>query len=457
MTYFKPSNYNHFLYLENEDKYLVYNAISNGLAKLEPEIYRLIKDGQQSFLNLHDSKENADIIKELYRGHILIDNDLDEFEMLHTKFNMTKYFQRVLSLTIVTTLDCNLNCTYCYEGYRGDRYADEDLENKIVDFAADKILSMDYKFLHITWYGGEPLLNKDFIYSLSRKLLALCKSHDVNYGAMIVTNGTLLTRTIVQQLKRYKVGSMQITIDGPQEIHDKRRPLKNPKKSSYQLIVNNIKRIFGLIPIQIRVNVDKTNITKTLPLLDEFEKFGWLARSRDIFVYIGFTKEWTSNCSNITPNCFSMREFSEAEIEFQRLLISKGYNALNLYPNLTSYCVAISPHGFVIDPGGELHKCWSDVGNKDAYFGNVREPIKLNKKLLDWLSFDPLTHLPECKDCRFFPICGGGCPYVPIRQKEKLKNDDVYNCTPWRMFLEEKMKLFMQDKAMKLKQTNKGG
>lgn len=45
MGLFKPSEYNHFIYIEEEDKYLIYNAISNGLAKLDPEIFNRLKEG----------------------------------------------------------------------------------------------------------------------------------------------------------------------------------------------------------------------------------------------------------------------------------------------------------------------------------------------------------------------------------------------------------------------------
>ena len=220
--------------------------------------------------------------------------------------------------------------------------------------------------------------------------------------------------------------------------------------------MNNIKRVLGIMPIQIRINVDKTNFSGTLQLLEEFEKNGWLKRSKDMFVYIGYTREWTTNCSNMLPYCFSMKEFSKAEIEFQKLLISRGFDVGGLYPSQTSWCVAVSPHGFVIDPGGEIHKCWSEVGDKQAYMGNVKEPVKLlNRKLLEWLSYNPLEQSSQCRNCNLFPVCGGGCPYVTTKQKEKLKKEKTYNCTPWKIFMEEKIRLFLQHKAMELKKTIK--
>ncbi len=454
MPKYKPSKYNHFIYLKDDDKYLIFNSISNGLAKLEPDIFNALKEGSSGLESLEQSPGNKDLFQRLYAGNLIINHDFDEIAFLRTRFNMGKFGQKTLSLTIVTTLDCNLNCVYCYEGNRSPKYAGEDLEDSIVKFAEERIKSAGYKSLYVTWFGGEPLLNKDFIFSLSKKLLGLCKIHHISYGAMIVTNGTIMNKSIANRLKRLKVNSMQITIDGLMETQDKRRPLKNSKRSSFKLIMGNIKRVLGILPIQVRINVDKTNYSESLRLLEYFEKNGFMNNPNALFFYIGYTREWTPNCSNISPNCFSMKEFSEAEIEFQRMLIAKGYRIGNLYLSPTGTCVAISPHGYVIEPGGELHKCWSDVGNKDAYLGNVNEPVTLNAKLLKWLNFDPLEQFPECRECNLFPVCGGGCPYVAITQKDKLEKDKYYNCTPWKLFMEEKIRLFLEGKAKQLGDKN---
>lgn len=397
MTLYKPSKYNHFIYMKEEDKYLIYNSISNGLAKVEADVFNRLKEGAEGLALLEGDPGTKELLKRMYDGNIIVDNDFDEIDFLRTRFNMGKYGQKILSLTIVTTNDCNLNCVYCYEGNRSPIYAGKETEDGIIKFAEERIKSMGYKGIYVTWYGGETCMNKEFIFSLSKRLLALCKTHHLSYNAILVTNGTLMNKRLALRLKRLKVQYLQITIDGLKETHDKRRPLKNPRKSSFQLIINNVKQVLGIIPIHVRINIDKTNFSESIQLLDYFEKNGMLKDSQNIFFYIGYTREWTSTCSNISPNCFSMKEFSEAEIEFQKMLIARGYRLGNLYLSPTGSCVSISPHGYVIEPGGELHKCWSDVGNKEAFLGHVNEPVKLNSKLLKWLNFDPLEQLQHIR------------------------------------------------------------
>ncbi len=450
----KLSNYNFFLHMEDEERYLVYNSLSNGLGLLEPDVYSMLNRGEEGLSALIGDPKRAELIENLKKGSIIVDKEFNELDFLKTRYHMSKFGPTTLALTIVTTLSCNLLCIYCYQGELAGKVANNSTLDAVLEFTKERIERAGYKNLHITWYGGEPLLNKDYLFSLSSRLINFCKKKKIGYAATIVTNGTVLNKEIVKRLKRHQVRHMQITIDGPKHIHDQRRPLKAGGKSSYDVIMKNIGRVKGILPVQIRINVDKSNYDDVFLFLDDLDGRGWLS-SGDLAFYIGYTREWTSNCSNIVSECFSMKEFSQAEIDFQKRLLDRGYDISNIYPTPSGgACFSLSPHGYVIDPGGELHKCWADVGNKDAYLGNVRTPIAMSPKLLKWLSFNPFEKFPECTECKFFPICGGGCPYVAIKQMEKLETDRNYNCTAWKLYFEEKMRIFLQAKADNIKKEN---
>jgi uncharacterized protein len=262
---------------------------------------------------------------------------------------------------------------------------------------------------------------------------------------MVVSNGTILNKKIARRLKACKVSHIQVTIDGPRETHDARRPFTEGRLSSYEVIVRNVERILGVLPVHIRINVDRTNQARSLELVDEMRNRGWLDGTKDCFFYLGYTRVWTSVCSSIANQCFTMEEFSQAELDFQKDLMARGFQLSNLYPTRSSTCVAASPAGFVIDPDGALAKCWADVGNKEAYIGNVRDPLPINPRHLEWLSYDPLLQLPECRVCKYFPICAGGCPYVVINQKGMFGKN--YNCTPWKILMKKKMEVFLEQLA----------
>jgi len=452
---YKISNYNYFFDFAEENQYLIYNSISNGLAQVDKDILYLLKKGEEGLKILLNDESKKEILDQFYRGNILVDKNFDELEFLKAKMNMGKFSQKTLNLTIVTTLSCNLECQYCYQGRINSISSPILIKDDILKFVEDRISLMGYRYLNVTWYGGEPLMEKGFIFSLAKDLQKLCKSLHCHYSSTIVTNGTILDKKIIDKLKAAKVKNIQITLDGPKSIHDKRRPFKNSSKSSFEKIISNIERVFGIIPISLRINVDKTNFQNTRELLDEFKERGWFDKPGMFFVYIGFTREWTNKCKNIAPYCFSMKEFSEAEMEFQAMLLNDGYDTGSLYPYPSAMCAAVSPHSFVIEPDGNLHKCWSDVGDVNAYIGNIKEPIELNPKLLQWLNYNPIDKNPGCGECKFLPICWGGCPYVYLKKQDNLGKDATYNCSPWKILIEQKMRFYLKERIKKSKMEEK--
>jgi len=439
MSTYKLSRYNHYLNPTAQNGPMVYNAVSNGLAKLDPEVYELLSRGEQGLEAMEGDPSRAQLLASLRKGHVIVEKDLDEIEFMRLKLNLSRFGNLGLSLTIVPTLGCNLACTYCYEGLRGAKFMSDETEDALVAFTKTQVERFGYRSVVVSWFGGEPLMRPKRIYSLSKKLIALCKKAKINYSSMVVTNGTYLNPSMARQLKAHKVSHVQVTIDGPKEIHDARRPFKGGSKSSFDLITRNVESVLGLLPVHVRINVDKTNHQRSLELVDEMRARGWFDEGKQCAFYVGYTRVWTPVCSSIADQCFSMEEFSETELQFQSDLLKRNFSLGNLYPSRSTYCMAAAPGGFVVGPDGELYKCWSDVNNLEACIGNVSTPLELNPKLMEWLNYDPLTQFPKCRECAFFPICAGGCPQVAIQRK----NSDGCNCTPWKVLMNQKIDVFL--------------
>ena len=81
------------------------------------------------------------------------------------------------------------------------------------------------------WYAGYR--------GTFQELIELCEEKEITYSAGIITNGYLLTKENAERLKECQVGRVQITLDGPKEIHDVRRPLVNGN-GTYDIIMKNI-------------------------------------------------------------------------------------------------------------------------------------------------------------------------------------------------------------------------
>ena len=134
---------------------------------------------------------------------------------------------------------CNLGCRYCYylekehlypEG-ESLRMADDILEEYIVQH----ISAFPGSVIRFSWHGGEPtVLGLDYF----RKIVALQRKHRPASRRIlngIQTNGTLLDEDWCRFLaaEGFAVG---LSLDGPQEMHDRYRVTKNQKPTHEQVM-----------------------------------------------------------------------------------------------------------------------------------------------------------------------------------------------------------------------------
>lgn len=119
---------------------------------------------------------------------------------------------------------CNLDCSYCYYLDKSEIYggrepimSDEMLETVVREY----IKANDVPQVTFNWHGGEPLvLGLDFY----KKAIALEKEYADGKKILntLQTNGTLITREWAEFFKEndFLIG---ISLDGPQDVHDKFR------------------------------------------------------------------------------------------------------------------------------------------------------------------------------------------------------------------------------------------
>jgi len=268
---------------------------------------------------------------------------------------------------------------------------------------------------HVTWYGGEPLLAASTLWDLSERFLKLSEQHSFRYSAAITTNGTLLTKDTVSNLLRYRVTSMQVTVDGPREIHDARRPFRRGTRSSFDTILENLDHVVGKMDISLRINTDRRNAAFTEDLLGILADKGWLGEDTGFYPYMAPVSKLTDACADVAQECCTAASFLDHSISFCKACGTYGVpirtRALYHFPVSVKYnCGAVSLNSMVITPSGDIHKCGLTVSDENESLGNIREPLDLvNPNLLKWLNFDPFA-LEACRECDLLPICLGACP-----------------------------------------------
>jgi uncharacterized protein len=426
----KQSKYNFFFKLE-DGKVLAYNALKNGLAVLNSfivdEITKLKKGAN---LNLDN-----DTVNELIRGGFIVTDNFDEYGVLTIRRHLQQYASKGLALTIAPTINCNLACSYCFENPHKLTMS-EKVENNLIKFVKDN-LNTGSDFFFVTWYGGEPLLCIDKILSLSNEFKKIAKKLKIPYSADIITNGTLYTKDIAYKLKEANVTDVQITLDGYKEMHDVRRPFKAGNKSSFDVICEKLEETVGILPVNLRINVDRENVNKAIDFVKFIKSMDWFD-GKFIHPYFGYVRKYTSSCRCSQDECLLAGEFWEKEFELHKFLLKKGITE-PAYPSISSGCGATSTNSYVIGPLGELYKCWNHVGEKSQIVGYIDKPVELNELYVNYLHQSFETD-KECRDCKFLPICMGGCVDIMIKSKQGLLPEK--DCAKWKYYLQKQLELY---------------
>lgn len=376
--------------IDKKEDLIIYNSLSGALLKIS-------KDKIEDARNI------------LIEKGILIENDKDETILYKYIYYQRIFSNKIINITIAPTTDCNLRCPYCFEGENKHK---EYMDNETIDSITKYLISKKGREIHLTWFGGEPLLCFDKIIELTDKL----NSNDIHFSASIVTNGTLLNDPIVERLYKLNLNNIQITFDGEKDIHDKKRFFKNGK-GTYDLIIKNIDNILEktTIPLILKINIDKTNYkscTKLFALLKN-KYSSYIERNR-----LKISSNYIRNITNFEGNdCLTEYEYLNFYTQVEQRQIP--------FPNLCLPCPLRNRSDIVIGPDGSIYKCLEFLGNKSKSIGNIKKlSISISKMAECALSYDPFED-KECMNCAILPICGGGCPN---NRAKKALGEDISLC-----------------------------
>lgn len=412
---YKPSNYNFIWPLEESKNVLIFNSLSTRLAEIPGNFTHILGSKQVDPGGLSDEEKN--LAAEFIKDGFLIDDSVDELKIIRYTSASQKYNKDVLSLTIAPTLDCNFKCMYCYQGSRSANLMPEEVQDAIVEYVSKSAKRVD-KIL-ITWFGGEPLLAKDIIYRLSKELTGVARKNDCSYAAFMITNGSLFDNDSICRLKDYGVRAFQITLDGPPEIHNKRRAMEENgvMQDSFGIILSNMKDLISnQMKVNIRVNIDDENVDSIEELMDILGSSG----IKNANIYPAQVVPYTEACKSIENACLNKKEFAEIGSKFYEMLMRKGFKTdySSIYPRRKSnYCGADHINSLSIGPDGLIYKCWSDFGISENNVGNIMD-LSRGKQLkashISWLTWDPFD-FNQCRKCKVLPLCMGGCPHAGMK------------------------------------------
>lgn len=169
-----------------------------------------------------------------------------------------------VSVTLEVTKKCTQNCFFCEPKLAGHR----DVESSRGDFTEDEILRIlrklrDSKVLELLISGGEPLMRED---------LPKIVSTSVEYGLYpsVVTNGLFATKGMSRALREAGLKSIQVSMEGPEKIHDEITSVLGSYRSSLQ----GIRNLSEELDVVVSSVVTKMNYRYLPEMLEEIGREG---------------------------------------------------------------------------------------------------------------------------------------------------------------------------------------
>lgn len=334
-----------------------------------------------------------------------------------------------LYVVVQPTQACQLGCGYCGQEHTAARLSEAD-QDLLVDRVARSLRSQRFRTLSIGWFGAEPLLAMQVIRRLSNQLQSVAREYGVIYSASVTTNGLALTADVATELVREcAVTSIEVTLDGLEADHDRRRHWKNGAPSFDRILANlvNVARRDDLdVRLSVRCNTDRANAEGVIALIDLLADLDLQHR---VSFYAAAVHSWGNDAH---LRSLDDDEFAERQIEWMDHQLRRGF-AVDFVPGLRPVvCMSVVPSAEVVEANGEIVSC-TEVSYVPAYgspnafrvghlrdrdASRIRGRVHLRVSEEPSASVDALRHFPgrvargslPCSNCEMLPVCGGGCP-----------------------------------------------
>lgn len=159
---------------------------------------------------------------------------------------------RPTAASFLMSENCNLACKYCFElGWHRKINMSKEVIKKGVDFLFENArINNDNEEVHVTLFGGEPLLNLEGVRYLFEYGYECSQKYNIAFTTMTITNGTIMNEEVFNLYSEYRKKisiAVQISVDGVKEAHNMNRVYASNGKGSFDVVEKNFpkwKQIF---------------------------------------------------------------------------------------------------------------------------------------------------------------------------------------------------------------------
>ena len=455
------------------DEYLIINPLHGTAIKGDNELVQTLKEKRID-------KIPEDIKQTLLSNGILVTSEEEIGEILKDIVERDKLppvgsisFD---SFTFILTWSCNFSCKYCFEN-KSKRQLFGKIDTNMIKAAFEFIdkYKDDSTEIFINLTGGEPLLLSNF----PEVSMIFKMSQERNSRIGITTNGFNLIYYKDLLLKYSSIIDLiRVTIDGPEAIHNRRRPLWGGH-GTFSQIIAGIQELVDLglgNKIQIVTKFDGENIKYLPEYVDFLKRKDWIGKLKIAFGVVGNYGNHTSKKEEElsqsrriileiidylkrNPELIPLINFSD---ESGATLIAKEIFIERKLPKPKARaCGGIRVNGrATFSPDGKIYSCTMFAEAKIFPIGSYYPTQEIFPNNIEALRSRTILSLKQCQKCPLLPICAGGCPFRQLSREQflELKSGErsLSECTTCinSKLLEEDLGMFFATLKPKGKEVN---
>jgi radical SAM protein with 4Fe4S-binding SPASM domain len=305
------------------------------------------------------------------------------------------------------TLNCNFNCQHCGSNAgRKNHFTNELTTVEIKKVFKSIAKQTDATKIMVAITGGEPLLRSDLF-----EVMTFANKLGFKWG--MVTNGSLVTPTIISKMEKSGMNTIVVSIDGIGSVHEEFRQTPG----SYQKAINAIKlltksKVFK--DVQITTTVHPKNISNLEKMYQEFVSLGitsWRLINVDPIGRAEDNKNILLNPSQLKK----LLNFIQQKRSISSIDISYGCTGF-LGPKYEGkvrswlfYCSAGITTGSILH-NGDIFVCPNVPRQSNLIQGNVRHDdfYTVWKNKFSFFRDSNRTSCTNCQKCNYWTECKGG-------------------------------------------------
>lgn len=341
----------------------------------------------------------------------------------------------ISTILLYFKVKCPVGCEYCFE-------KPSDINGYDLNIMMDTLKNIYVKGDTICLHGGEvcTLPLKDLATAL-KKIRTFLSENEDNQKISLQTSLYGMTNEHIRLFKKYNVG-VGVSIDGPPEFNILRGPREKERNNKYQKdLIDNLEKLKkdnvvpGHIAVLTKINASKDNIDILIKWAKETKFDG---RFNPMFV-----PDWNSNMKQYELTVEELKYawlrlaqecINDKNLKWNpfREFIDNLMGTFYLSPCIVSRCDYLTTTCKTIMGDGTIARC--DRCFQEGYYGRGISRNNVRSEVLK---------STECDTCKYFEICGGGCPSEGIDGDYRHKSHycDAYYAV--YSFLEDKIRGLM--------------